>query len=89
MKLAGRMAVFHLTEDGKSLIKQIVGDSAYEAVTANVGETVSSEVEETDDMGVWLRLYRKPDSRFFLLRWDFILGVELSAEPGKIVGLRG
>ena len=89
MKHAGRSATFHLSEDGKSIIKLIVGEEAFKEVTANPREAVTSEVEETDDLGVWLRHYRSPNSKYLLLRWEFILGIELSANAGSVVGLRG
>jgi hypothetical protein len=89
MKLAGKSAIFHLSEDGKSVVSLVVGEEAFEIVTANAKGTITSEVEETDDLGVWLRLYQGSNSRYFLLRWEFILGIELSANAGNVVGLRG
>jgi hypothetical protein len=89
MKLAGKSAVFHLTEDGKSVIRLVIGGEAFKVVTDNDGEAVTTEVEEADDLGVWLRLYRRPNSKYFLLRWEFILGIELSANSGNLVGLKG
>ena len=89
MKLAGKLAVFHLTEDGKSIVRLVIGDEAFQIETANPKEAIVSEVEETDDLGVWLRLYERPKSIHFLLRWEFILGIELSANSSNVVGLRG
>ena len=88
MKLAGRSAVFHLSEDGKSVLRLVLGDENFEIATANTREAIVTVVEETDDLGVWIRLYRRPDSRYFLLRWEFILGVELLGGPGNEIGLR-
>jgi len=88
MKLAGRSAVFHLSEDGKSVLRLVLGDENFEIATANTREAIVTVVEETDDLGVWIRLYRRPDSRYFLLRWEFILGVELLGGRGNEIGLR-
>jgi hypothetical protein len=89
MKLAGKSAIFHLSEDGKSVMRLVIGEEAFKSVTANAGEAVTTDIEETDDLGVWLRLYRSPNSKYFLLRWEFIVGIELSANVGNVVGLKG
>lgn len=88
MKLAEKLAVFHLREDGKSVLRLVVGEENFKTATANAKEAVVSVIEETDDLGVWIRLYQRPDSKYFLLRWEFILGIELPASPGNVVGLR-
>lgn len=88
MKLAGKSAIFHLSEDGKSVLRHVLGEENYKIATVNTKEAVVTVIEETDDLGVWIRLYERPDSMYFLLRWEFILGIELPANPGNIIGLR-
>ena len=81
MKLAGRNnAVFYLSEDGGSFFHQLTGEEPWVYVMA--------DVEDTDDVGVWLRMQRDNESKYLLLRWEYILGVEVSEEKGRIVGLK-
>ena len=81
MKLAGRNnAVFYLSEDGGSFFNQLTGQGPWVYVMA--------DVEDTDDVGVWLRMQRDNESKYLLLRWEYILGVEISEEKGRIVGLK-
>jgi hypothetical protein len=50
---------------------------------------VSVDVEETDDIGIWVRVERKSSTHVLLIRWEFILGIELPVDSGKVIGLRG
>jgi hypothetical protein len=81
VKLTGRNTAFHLTEEGKAFFHHVTGEGPW--------DTVSADVEETDDVGIWLRMERGGGSKFLLLRWEFILGIEVRDEKGKVVGLRG
>ena len=81
MRLAGRRATFVLSEEGREFYFQFDGVPKLDPVTV--------DVEETDDVGVWIRVWWKPDRHVLLLRWEFILGIELPVDTGNVVGLRG
>ena len=81
MRLAGRRATFFLSEDGKDFYHRVDDVPKLEPVTV--------DVEETDDVGVWIREWWKTDRHVLLLRWEFILGIELPVDSGNVVGLRG
>jgi hypothetical protein len=80
MKLAGRLVTLFLTEDGERLVHQIVGLHV---------SPFSAEVHEPDDLGIWIRNPRETNLNVFLLRWEFILGIEVPVDAGKVVGLKG
>ena len=87
MNLAGRSATFHLSEDGKAVLNLVIGEENFRVAVSNAKEAVTTDVQETDDVGVWIRLYQRPDSRYFLLRWEYILGIEIAEEKGRAIGL--
>jgi len=45
-------------------------------------------VQETDDLGLWVRVKRKDEDHVLLIRWEFILTVDLPAGAVKTVGLK-
>ena len=45
------------------------------------------DVEETDDMGVWIRIDRPDGRHLVLVRWDYILAVDF-LETVQPIGLR-
>ena len=81
MRLAGRRVTFFLSEDGREFVSELLVFSSRNVVTV--------EVEETDDVGIWVRVERKSIAHVLLLRWEFILGIELPVDSGKVIGLRG
>ena len=76
VKLAGKKVAVVLTEDGRQVIR-----------LASVGLPDSSlllvVVYETDELGIWIRVRRGSEERFFLLRWEYVLGIEAPDETGK------
>jgi hypothetical protein len=45
------------------------------------------DVEETDDMGIWIRIDREDGKHLVLVRWDYILSVDF-LETVQSIGLR-
>ena len=82
MRLAGQAIAVILTEEGKQVLS-----------LASVGLPESNmllvSVEESEDLGLWLRFSREDRIHFFLLRWEYILGVDLPSGLGKVMGLKG
>ena len=81
MRLAERAATFFLSEDGEEFFGRITGFEPPDVVTV--------DVQEADDMGIWIQIQRESKPRVLLLRWEFILGIELPADSGNVIGLRG
>jgi hypothetical protein len=46
-------------------------------------------IEESEDLGLWVRLPREDQMHLFLLRWEYILGIDLPSGLAKVVGLKG
>ena len=97
MKLAGRPATFFLSEEGKEFFDRVAGvvlseddkEFLVQLTTPQPPGVVTVDVEETDDVGIWIQIKREFRPRVLLLRWEFILGIELPADSGKVVGLKG
>ncbi|MGD0522050.1 MAG: hypothetical protein ABSA48_12405 [Terracidiphilus sp.] len=90
MNLKGKSAAFYLSEEGKTLLGLIMdGRLCIFDLGGGQHGIVNADVEESEDLGVWLRLERNGPSKFFLLRWEFIVGIEVNDEKGKVIGLRG
>ncbi len=82
MRLAGQTVAVILTEEGKQVL-----DLA--AVNLPENDRVLISVEESEDLGLWIRIVREDQMHFFLLRWEYILGIDLPTNLGRVVGLRG
>jgi hypothetical protein len=44
------------------------------------------EVVESEDLGLWIRTERGGLQRVFLLRWEYILGIDLESGKGRLIG---
>jgi hypothetical protein len=83
VRLAGRRATFFLSDDeGKQFLHRVAWVDALEPLTVEVEDS-------SDDVGIWVRVERGSQINALLLRWEFILGIELSAISSNVVGLRG
>ena len=61
-------------------------------LTTEDGEQVLkflASIEDSDDLGLWLRIEGEDYLRLLLLRWEYVLGIDLPSGLGKIVGLKG
>jgi hypothetical protein len=45
-------------------------------------------VEESDDLGLWARLSREGGSHLLLMRWEYVLAIDVPAGQPKTLGLR-
>jgi hypothetical protein len=45
-------------------------------------------VQDTDDIGIWVRIAREDGEHVLLIRWDYVLSVDFTAGETKTVGLR-
>jgi len=82
VKLAGKTAIVVLTKDGRQVVK-----------LAKVGlpetDLLLVVVQETEDLGVWIRVERGQEERCFLLRWEYVLGIDVPNEmAGNLLGLK-
>jgi hypothetical protein len=81
MKLAGQKVAVILTEDGKQVL-------ALASIGLPDSHSISVSVEESEDLGIWIRIPREDQMHFFLLRWEYILGIDLPSGTGRLIGMR-
>lgn len=82
MKLGGQTLAVILTEEGKAILRQAITDLPDSPILVVT-------VEETDDLGVWIRVAFDAQVHFLLIRWEFILLMDVTREQGRLVGLKG
>ena len=82
MKLSGKKAAVLLTEDGRRVLQ---------LAKCGLPETdfLLLVVHETEDLGIWIRIERGGEEHCFLLRWEYVLGIDVPNEAaGKLMGLK-
>jgi hypothetical protein len=82
VKLAGQTVTVILTEEGKQIL-------ALASINFPESAAFIVTIEETDDLGLWIRITRDDQVHFLLLHWGFVLSIDVTREPGKLVGLKG
>jgi hypothetical protein len=80
MRIDGQMAGVILNDEGRQIL-------ALAAVNVPDNDRMLVSIEESEDLGLWIRVSREDQLTFFLLRWEYILGVELLSGRGRVVGL--
>lgn len=45
-------------------------------------------VQDTDDIGLWVRIAREDGDHLVLIRWEYVLSVDFPAGESKTVGLK-
>ena len=81
MRIAGQSAGVILTDEGKQIL-------ALAAVRLPENDRLLVSIEDSEDLGLWIRVSREDQLTFFLLRWEYILGVELLSGRARVVGLK-
>jgi hypothetical protein len=82
VRLAGSTATILLSEDGREVL-ELAGIHLADQMA------LIAWIEESEDLGLWIRIARQDQPHLFLLRWEYILGIDLPSGLGKIVGLKG
>ena len=49
---------------------------------------VLAYVRDTDDLGIWISLDREDGEHVLLIRWEYVLSIDLRAGETKTVGLK-
>jgi hypothetical protein len=82
VNLSGQAATVILTEDGRQTLS--LAD-----VDTSDSPQMRVSVEESEDLGLWIRVPRDGQMHVFLLRWEYILGIDLESGKGRLIGMRG
>ena len=79
MNIIEQTVSIFLSDDGRSAL-------GLAGVTAETSELLV-DVEDTDDMGVWVRIPRGEEEHTILIRWDYILTIDFPSEEKRIAGV--
>ena len=71
-----------LSEDGSHALEQIKAGVSKESTT------LTALVDETDDLGPWVRVERSDGTHHVLVRWEHVLSLDLPFSGKKNMGLR-
>ena len=80
MRLRERFAALVLTEDARQVLEM----SGLELPPS--GSRIF-QIEDHDDMGIWVREPREDEDHINLVRWDYILCVDVPEGGTKKVGM--
>jgi hypothetical protein len=81
MIVAQRTGAVVLTQDGRE---------ALQLAAVNVPESAAMlvHVQDTDDLGLWVRTPREDGEHLLLVRWEFVLAIDFPIGGTKTIGLR-
>ncbi len=80
MNISQRTVSLILSEDGRSTLE--LAGIAWNSPGLLV------EVEDTDDIGIWIRIEREEGEYILLVRWDYVLTVDFPTGEARSVGLK-
>lgn len=81
MRLSGQTVTLILTDEGKQVL-------ILASVNLPQASLVTVTIEESEDMGLWIRVPREDQVHFFLIRWEYIVGIDIQSGMGRSLGLR-
>jgi hypothetical protein len=81
VNIGQRTVTVFLDQDGQSVM-------GLAAVTTSSSTGLPVYVQDTDDIGIWARIYREDGEHIILIRWDYVLSVDFAAGETKTVGIR-
>ena len=80
MNLQNRPTSLYVTEDGRKVLE-------FASIHCDASQHLRVEVAETEDLGLWLRIFRDGREHYYLLRWEYIHGVDVEAPSDRPFGL--
>ena len=81
MQINRRDVAVLLSDDGREVLK-------LPELTLPDSASVTLEIEDTEDLGLWARVHRGDGDHLILIRWDYVLAVDFPAGEPKAVGLK-
>jgi hypothetical protein len=80
MNLDQQTAAIALTEDGLEVLAQVDVKAAK--------ATVDAYIQDSDDLGIWILVGRPDGDHVVLLRWQYVLSIDLPVRATKKIGLK-
>lgn len=81
MRISEANASVLLSDDGRAILATV--DIFVESMC-----WLEIDVVESEDLGLWIRVDRAGKMHFLLLRWDFILAIDVKEQTRRAVGLK-
>lgn len=81
MNVAQREVAVILTQEGRDVLQLA-------AVGVPEGASIFVHVQDTDDLGLWIRTRREDGEHLLLVRWDYVLTIDVPAGETKTIGLK-
>lgn len=81
MNVAHRDVAIVLSDEGRSVLQMAAASER--DLPINV-----FYVQETDEVGLWARVRREDGEHLVLIRWDFVLSMDVPARETKAIGLK-
>jgi hypothetical protein len=81
MRIGERDASVLLSEDGRQILEQAALNLAHSAF-------LTVRVEDSDDIGLWVRVTREDGDHLILIRWEYVLSIDFPVGQPKSLGLR-
>lgn len=82
MRFETQSAELLLAEDGRRVL-ELAG------LTLPDKTLVPVVIKESEDLGLWIELRREDGIHLFLLRWEYVIGIDLPGRMEKPMGLKG
>jgi hypothetical protein len=81
MKIAQQTVTIFLSEEGQRVLKLAGVETAHPGVA-------HLYVQAEDELGIWVRTAREDGEHLLLIRWPFVLTVDLHVGGAKKIGLQ-
>jgi hypothetical protein len=81
MTLVQNSVAIFLSAEGRDLMQVA-------ALAIPESSVLMAYVQETDDLGLWIRVEREDGTHLLLVRWEYVLAVDFPAGETRAVGLR-
>lgn len=82
MRLIDKRASVLITDEGRSILSMYRDDDAPPGL-------IDIEISESEDLGLWIRVVRDTKRRLLLLRWEYVLALDVTDGPdSKVIGLK-
>ncbi len=82
MNLANKIASLYVAEEGRQVLQSA-------SIECDAERPLRVEIVESEDLGLWIKVLRQRREHNFLLRWEYILGIEIELPRGRPFGLTG
>jgi hypothetical protein len=81
MRVGEREMSILLSQDGRDVLQ-------HAALNLADSPFLSVRVEDSDDIGMWVRVNREDGDHLVLILWEFVLSMDLQVGQPKILGVR-